>query len=105
MSARADIVVGTRSDALLLPITAIFERQGQLVAHVVRPYGIEARPVDVGESSEALVEIVSGLTEGDQVMLTDPGHAVVAAPPGGRIPAVDRAQRSQSGGTKAIQPR
>jgi hypothetical protein len=38
-------------------------------------------------------------------MLTDPGHAVVAAAPGGKIPAVDRAQRSQSGGATAIQPR
>jgi HlyD family secretion protein len=105
MSARADIVVGTRSDALLLPITAIFDRQGQLVAHVVRPYGIEARPVDVGESSEALVEIVSGLTEGETVMLTDPGHAVVAAAPGGKIPAVDRAQRSQPDRGRPYQPR
>jgi HlyD family secretion protein len=105
MSARADIVVGTRSGALLLPITAIFERQGQLVAHVVRPYGIEVRPVDVGESSETLVEIVSGLTDGEQVMLTDAGHAVVSAPPSATIPAVDRAQRSRSDGTNAIQPR
>jgi HlyD family secretion protein len=106
MSARADVTVGTRSDTLLLPITAIFERQGQLVAHVVRPSGIEARPVDVGESSETLVEIVSGVAEGEQVMLTDPGGAVTSAPPG-KMPAVDRVQRSQAdrGGGNAYQPR
>jgi len=105
MSARADIVVGTRSDVLLLPVNAIFEQHGQLVAHVVRPDGLETRPVDVGEASEMMVEIVGGISEGEQVMLTDPGHAVTTVTPAGSTPAADRARRSQSGGASAIQPR
>jgi HlyD family secretion protein len=96
MSARADIVVGTRSDALLLPINAVFEERGAFVAHVVRPSGIETRPVDVGESSDVQVEIVAGLGEGDRVLLTEPGHtaAAVAGPRAGALPAADRASRT-----------
>src|SRR5262249_27458784 len=37
MTARADIVVGAKSDALLVPINAVFDQQGVLVCHVVRP--------------------------------------------------------------------
>ena len=35
MTARADIVVGTRKDVLLVPVTAVFEHQGSFVAYVV----------------------------------------------------------------------
>ena len=105
MSARADIVVGTRSDVLLLPINAVFEQQGQLVVHVVRPLGVETRNVDVGESSTVMVEVRDGVKEGEQVMLTDPGHAVTGGAPAG--PAVDRGRRSQAAGASAdaLRPR
>src|SRR6185436_4000835 len=56
MTARADIVLGTRSDVLLLPVNAVFEHQGALVAHVVRASGSEARTVSLGESNDTLVE-------------------------------------------------
>jgi multidrug efflux pump subunit AcrA (membrane-fusion protein) len=75
MTARADVVVGTKDGALLVPLNAVFDDHGTLVAHVVRPLGIETRAVEVGESNDLLVEVASGLKEGDQVMLTDPGRA------------------------------
>lgn len=80
MTARADVIVGTRDNVLLVPVNAVFDRQGTLVAHVVRPFGIETRPVDVGQSNDMLVEVTAGLQEGDQVMLTDPGASAAAAP-------------------------
>jgi HlyD family secretion protein len=100
MSARADIVVGTRSGVLLLPINAVFEQQGQLVVHVVRPLGVETRSVAVGESSDLMVEVLTGVHEGEQVMLTDSGHTDTVAPTGSP-PAVDRARRSPSDGSSA----
>lgn len=72
MSIRADVVVGTRTDVLMVPVTAIFNHQGTRVAHVVTATGIETRPVDLGESNDRMVEIVAGLSEGERVSLTAP---------------------------------
>jgi HlyD family secretion protein len=106
MSARADIIVGTRSDVLLLPTNAIFEQHGQLVAHVLGPAGPETRAVTIGESSDVMVELLAGVREGERVMLTDPGRAA-AVPPRRSQPAVDRAGRSPSSdkGADPLQPR
>ena len=106
MSARADIVVGTRSDVLLLPINAIFEQRGQLVAHVIGATGPETRALNIGESSDVMVEVLDGVREGEQVMLNDPGRAV-PLPSERPQPSVDRASRSHSSGkgSDTLQPR
>ena len=105
MTARADIVVGTRTDVLLAPVNAVFDQQGTMVCHVVGRLGIETRPVELGESNDVMVEVVSGLREGEQVMLTDPGNrATPVAPPAGSSPRHDRA-RSGRGDGNALQPR
>jgi len=102
MTARADIVVGTRTDALLVPVNAVFDRQGAAVCHVVGPFGVETRQVDLGESNGAFVEVVAGLREGDRVMLIDSGRsgAPAASPVGGTKDRI----RGRSGGS-ALQPR
>ena len=92
MSARADLVTGRRSGVVLLPLTAIFDEQGQPVAHVVRPFGVETRPVEVGESSDTLVEIVRGVDEGERVMLTDPGRTATGGTAAGAPTGTDRAR-------------
>jgi HlyD family secretion protein len=102
MTARADILVGTRSDVLMVPVNAIFEQQGKYVVHVVSRFGVETRPVDIGETNDVAVEVVSGLQEGDQVLLTDPARGArsggAAAPPPGRSIA-------GSAAGNALQPR
>ncbi len=72
MTARADIVVGSRNNVLIAPVTAIFVQQGRWVAYVIGSGGLEARQVEAGESNDQLVEIVSGLREGERVSLTRP---------------------------------
>ena len=71
MTARVDVHVGTRADVLLLPVNAIFERQGLPVVHVVRPFGTDTRAVQLGQSGETVVEVITGVREGDRVMLRD----------------------------------
>ncbi|MEX2272154.1 MAG: HlyD family efflux transporter periplasmic adaptor subunit [Vicinamibacterales bacterium] len=75
MSIRADVVVGTRTNVLMVPVTAIFNNQGTRVAYVVTATGIETRPVDLGESNDRMVEIVAGLSDGERVSLTAPEAA------------------------------
>jgi multidrug efflux pump subunit AcrA (membrane-fusion protein) len=100
MTARADIVVGTRENVLLVPVTAVFEQQGTFVAHVTGAMGVETRPVRLGESNEQFVEIVSGLAEADRVMLTEP--AAPGAPPGGANARAPEVRRER---VNALQPR
>jgi hypothetical protein len=90
MSIRADVIVGTRTNVLMVPVTAIFNNQGTRVVYVATATGIETRPVDLGESNDRVVEIVAGLSEGERVSLTAP-----EAPP-----APDRPARRN-----ALQPR
>jgi HlyD family secretion protein len=71
MTARVDVLVGERKQALLIPINAVFDRQGILVAHVVGFLGVETRQLELGDSNELEVEVKAGLAEGDRVALSD----------------------------------
>lgn len=72
MSIRADVIVGTRSNVLLVPVTAVFNEHGRRVAYVVTATGLDTRPIEIGESNDRLVEIAAGLGEGDRVSLIAP---------------------------------
>lgn len=102
MTARADILVGTRQDVLLVPVNAVFQRQGRFVAHVIGAGGVDTRPIDIGESNDVFIEVTGGLREGDQVALTDRGAATPgaagAAPQGNREGGFNRQ-------VNALQPR
>lgn len=85
MSVRVDVVVGSRGDVLMVPVTAVFNNQGIRVVYVVGPTGTEPRRVDLGQSNDRMVEIVAGLREGERVSLapppaTAPGTSPPSAP-------------------------
>ncbi len=70
MSASADIVIDERSNILLVPSRAITQdSQGNPVVKVVFNEQIEERPVVTGISDGFDTEIVSGLSEGDVVVI------------------------------------
>jgi len=101
MSGRAEIVVGTRRDVLLMPINAVFEQQGGYVAHVARGSAIETRELELGESNELEIEVLAGVREGERVMLTDAGARGVQAAP---APAAGRERESAQAAGNALQP-
>lgn len=80
MSVRADVVVGSRTNVLMVPVTAVFNNQGTRVVYVVGATGTEPRRVDLGESNDRMVEIVAGLNEGERVSLAPPSAAPGTAP-------------------------
>jgi multidrug efflux pump subunit AcrA (membrane-fusion protein) len=88
MTARVDVVVSEREDVLLVPVNAVFERQGLPVCHVLGPFGSDTRRVELGETDDVFAEVRSGLEEGDRVTLTDvaggPPASDAAPAPGGR---------------------
>jgi multidrug resistance efflux pump len=107
MSARVDILAGERRNVLLLPINAVFEKEGVLVAYVVKTFGIEARQIAAGESNELEVEIVAGLREGERVTLLPPAASVAAAPDTarkGQNDATKRQEKRSPGATELARP-
>ena len=79
MTARVDILIAERHDALLLPINAVFEAEGATVAIRLGPLGAEARRLALGASNDRFVEVLSGLDEHDRVRLAAPGSSPSAS--------------------------
>jgi len=73
MNADVEIFVKTLKDILAVPVQAVSAREGKTVVYVVRKDGVEEpREVKLGESNAKLVEIRSGLTEGEAILLEAP---------------------------------
>ncbi|MFH1501517.1 MAG: efflux RND transporter periplasmic adaptor subunit [Candidatus Eisenbacteria bacterium] len=74
MTANIEIKGDHREGVLTVPVEAVFRKQGRQVAYVFD--GSENEPVEreitTGVSNIDVVEIVSGLKEGDEVALYDP---------------------------------
>jgi HlyD family secretion protein len=73
MTARVEIQVDERQEALFIPLDAVFEREGKSVAYAVSGGGILAREIVLGPSNQDFVVVERGLAEGDRVCLRDPG--------------------------------
>lgn len=69
MAASATIVIGSKNDVLILPLSALQTRAGQNFARVVRNGKIQQVPVETGLTSDTETEIVSGLSEGEEVVI------------------------------------
>lgn len=69
MTATASIIVDRRDNALLVPNRAIRSQGGQRVVQVLYNGQVIAVPVQLGLSNETATEVLSGLQEGDQVIL------------------------------------
>jgi HlyD family secretion protein len=73
MTAQVEIAVEERSRALVVPLQAVFEREGRSVCYVVRRGRLQPQDVLTGPSNQDFVVIDRGLREGDRVALRDPG--------------------------------
>jgi|GEM_PF-1513510 len=69
MSANADIIIEHRRDVLLIPNRAIRGTRDEPIVRVYIDGQIEDRPVVLGLSDGIDTEVVSGLEEGEQVVL------------------------------------
>jgi len=72
MSADADIIAEVRDDALVLPETTLLYEGNEIVVEVVTHASerhLVRRPVKIGISNGARVEIVEGVGEGEEVKL------------------------------------
>ena len=72
MTAEVELILAELKDVLTVPIAAVFTDQGETVCY--RKSGGKCRrtPVEVGKMNDRRVEIRSGLSPGDEVMLVRP---------------------------------
>lgn len=69
MSVTAQIVTSVKNDVLLVPSAAIQTLNGKNVVRVKNNNGaIKSVPVEIGDSSETQTEIISGVSENDEVV-------------------------------------
>jgi HlyD family secretion protein len=97
MTARVDVLVGERTGVLLVPVNAVFDRQGVTVCHVLRSFRVETRPVELGDTDDVLAEVRAGLQEGERVAIHDilTGQAPAAPAATGSMGVYQRAREQQ----------
>lgn len=69
MAVSANIIIATKTDALVVPSTAIKNQDNQDTVQVVKNDRVQVVTVQIGVSSDTQTEIVSGLAEGDEVVV------------------------------------
>jgi multidrug efflux pump subunit AcrA (membrane-fusion protein) len=72
MSVSMTVPVAKASDALSVPVTAVFREQKQNVVYVRKAGAVERREVQLGISDLGFAEIRSGLEEGEEILLYQP---------------------------------
>jgi len=72
MTARVEILVSERPDAVYVPLEAVFERAGRTLCYVPEGDRLVEREVVLGESNQSFVVIERGLERGEPVSLVDP---------------------------------
>ncbi|MBP7827775.1 MAG: efflux RND transporter periplasmic adaptor subunit [Verrucomicrobia bacterium] len=105
VSARAEIIITNLAGVLTVPIQSVTTLRGQQVAYLLG-HPPKPVPVSVGMYNQRFIEITSGLSEGDRVLLSPPfdiqekdlGGALVNQ--GDELPVVDSNQVA-----RALQPR
>lgn len=74
MSAHVTIIVYSRPEALMIPIEAVQQGEGETWVRIVAPTTgtVETRAVELGLTTLDSVEVVTGLSAGDEVVLSPP---------------------------------
>lgn len=69
MAATADIIIDTATDALYAPTSAIINQNGQTLAKTLQKGAEVDVPVETGISSDSDTVVISGLSEGETVII------------------------------------
>ncbi|MDD5623926.1 MAG: hypothetical protein PHI23_04430, partial [Candidatus Peribacteraceae bacterium] len=70
MTGDAEIITGERKDVLLTPSRAVIQSEGNgKIVRVLEDGKVIEKPVTIGMESDTDAEVVSGLTEGETVIV------------------------------------
>lgn len=80
MSCKVEIIVEQYEDAVYIPVQAVIRVAGHPTIYTVKEGTIEERKVEIGLDNNRMVRIVSGLGEGEVVLLTPPLESATIEP-------------------------
>ncbi|PHQ31805.1 efflux RND transporter periplasmic adaptor subunit [Rhodopirellula bahusiensis] len=69
MSAEVDIILAVHEDVLTIPVAAVVETEDGTFCWVKSEAGPQKRLIELGDSNDVFIEVLAGLTEGDEVVL------------------------------------
>ncbi|MGA1201617.1 MAG: efflux RND transporter periplasmic adaptor subunit [Planctomycetota bacterium] len=76
-SASVDIRIGEMNDVIYVPLQAVHSRQGRFFCYQRKDGLVVESRVRVGRSNESYLEILEGLSPGDEILLYEPDAAQV----------------------------
>jgi HlyD family secretion protein len=91
MNCKAEIIVEQHADTVYVPVQSVLRVGGQPTVYVLNEDGsTEERKVEIGLDDNSMIRIISGLKEGEQVLLAPPLKAG-AVEPGAKLTGVQGA--------------
>ena len=79
MSAQVEILVASLDDVIYVPVQAVSYFGSDQVVYVSRGGSVERRVIELGDFSDSFIEVVSGLEEGEEVLLLPPRQNLESA--------------------------
>jgi HlyD family secretion protein len=79
LSGSADVVLGEEKDVLLVPREAVVHESGETIVYVVGDKQPRRQQVELGPGSDTQVVILSGVSEGDTLVIAPPAEPQFAA--------------------------
>jgi len=73
MKCKVEILLEVIKDVLIVPKSAVFEKDGRKICYVKKDDAYEVRQVEVGKTGKENIEIREGLKKGEEVFLKKPG--------------------------------
>ena len=92
MRCTAEIYVGRVTDAMHVPIQAVFHTGAVTYVYVPQGRGYAQKQVAIGRASDLYIEIKEGLSEGDTVLLREPAAEEIVY----RLPMPERKEDEQA---------
>jgi len=80
MSCKAEIIIAQYEDAVYVPVTAVLRVEGEHTLYVVEDGVVKERKVEAGLDDNHMIRIISGLEEGEVVLMTPPLDAATVEP-------------------------
>lgn len=72
MTCSAEIIVEEYSDALYVPVQSVLRVKDRPVVYVAGHISVDPREVEIGLDNNRMIRIISGLSEGEKVLLAPP---------------------------------
>jgi HlyD family secretion protein len=79
LSASADVVLDTEKDALVVPREAVVHENGEAVVYVAEGKQPRRQPVELGASNDTQSVVLSGVREGDTLVVVPPAQPELTA--------------------------